>query len=593
MGKQGLRFRLFVGGIIIIVVPYVFSGVFSSRKASGELERYAKNQAELISSGLAHSINLFMEEQVRLVQGLAANFRNFGGMDIRFYAGTDMDALSLRRLNQTLHRTIRGLGDHVESIFLGDRNGVLFAGVLQDESAPFSGISTADADFFKAVSSSAAPFIGPAHVSDISGAPAVVFHAPLTDKSGGFAGVIGLSMTLAPIEKLVKGTKIGDTGYAYLADRTGLILVHPADEFAMHLNISRQSGMETLWAAMRSGRSGVREYVFQDVEKIAGFAPVAATSWTVAATQDKREYMTAMKSILDFNLLLGALFLIVVLSAAAVFSNALVASIKTVAGGVKQGAADLTRLADQIAAAGASLADRSAEQSSRTRHAEDLFESISRTTKENAGHADASDAAMKKTVDMVKACGGDMEELMENMRRVSEKSGKTVAIIDAIDDISFQTNLLALNAAVEAARAGASGAGFAVVAEEVRRLAARASGATENISQLIEENVVNVNANLQLLDKTRKSYQHVLARMAGAGETIAAIAEGVREQARDVERSRDAVRELENIAGENAADAEEFAAAAGEMSAQARQMTRAVERLVSLIGERAGRTATA
>ncbi|PNG62154.1 methyl-accepting chemotaxis protein, partial [Vibrio vulnificus] len=71
------------------------------------------------------------------------------------------------------------------------------------------------------------------------------------------------------------------------------------------------------------------------------------------------------------------------------------------------------------------------------------------------------------------------------MSSINESARKIADIIGVIDGIAFQTNILALNAAIQASMAGDAGRGFAVVAEEVRSLAQRTAGATEEIQQLI------------------------------------------------------------------------------------------------------------
>ena len=80
----------------------------------------------------------------------------------------------------------------------------------------------------------------------------------------------------------------------------------------------------------------------------------------------------------------------------------------------------------------------------------------------------------------------DMSTSMEEIRKSSDDIAK---IIKVLDEIAFQTNILALNAAVEAARAGEAGAGFAVVAEEVRNLAQRSADAAKDTASIIDKNI--------------------------------------------------------------------------------------------------------
>ena len=114
----------------------------------------------------------------------------------------------------------------------------------------------------------------------------------------------------------------------------------------------------------------------------------------------------------------------------------------------------------------------------RTSDAKGEFAGFNQKSREGEG-------ILHKVQDDVDTCKDDVEEAAKLVQLLSQRAEEIVNIIDVIDDIAEQTNLLALNASIEAARAGEQGQGFAVVAEEVRKLAARSSTATTSITDLL------------------------------------------------------------------------------------------------------------
>ncbi len=216
------------------------------------------------------------------------------------------------------------------------------------------------------------------------------------------------------------------------------------------------------------------------------------------------------------------------------------------------------------------------------------------TTESNRATSAARDGALKvnaasKGMNSIRAKVGLSAEKVKEMGARSEQIG---VIVDAIDDIAGQTNLLALNAAIEAARAGEQGKGFAVVADEVRKLAERASASTKEIAGLVQSIQKTVAEAVKAMNDGASEVETGVVLANQAGEALDAILNAAESVAREAEKASKASdrmitasTQLVSSMDSVSAVVEENTAATEEMSAASSEVSESIESIAAISEE--------
>ena len=200
-------------------------------------------------------------------------------------------------------------------------------------------------------------------------------------------------------------------------------------------------------------------------------------------------------------------------------------------------------------------------------------------------------AAMAETVSNVNGIAGLIRESGASVEMLDTSSKKIGGIVQVIKEIADQTNLLALNAAIEAARAGEQGRGFAVVADEVRKLAERTSKATEEIAGLIGDIQAQIGGTVTGMQRANEQTTQSLALVGGTESALRSVGGESGEVAQNVQSIADAIREQDAAIHQVASNIEKIAQMTEENSAAAAAAAETAAGLDELAGRLRGAVA--
>jgi methyl-accepting chemotaxis protein len=237
----------------------------------------------------------------------------------------------------------------------------------------------------------------------------------------------------------------------------------------------------------------------------------------------------------------------------------------------------------QVSTASQSMADGASRQAASLEESSASLHEMASMTSRNSESAQAAKGLAAEARATADAGTRDMTAMREAMTAIKSSSSEISKIIKTIDEIAFQTNILALNAAVEAARAGEAGAGFAVVAEEVRNLAQRSAQAAKETAAKIADASAKSEQGATISAQVAASLDKIVERIRQLDEMVGGIAQASTEQSEGIGQLNQAVAGMDKITQSNAALAQQSASSAEEMKAQSAQVKGAVNDLLRMV----------
>jgi len=439
----------------------------------------------------------------------------------------------------------------------------------------------------------------------------ITAYKPLMDKEGQVIGVLFVGCSeqeaYARIRETIMEIKVGQTGYVYVLGGTGdnkgrYIISHNGERDGESIyTVEDATGRRFIEDMVRDstaapGEVGMTYYEWQNAgyaeprTKIVKYLYFEPWDWIIGVGSYQDEFLCASREVGAGINWLTTLILSITGIAALLsigvwlwMGNKLTKRVRSIVQALQTSSDETSGAAGTVSDSSEEVAKAASETAASVEETTSALEEIAnhaRSTSEASGDAQRSAGTAREATDR---CSGEMERMTAAMRELEASSGDIGKIVKTIDEIAFQTNLLALNAAVEAARAGEAGAGFAIVADEVRSLAQRSAAAARETGDKINRSIEQTHSGVGISSEVAKSLAEITENIHTTHDTVTRISTSATEQTASIEQISTAMHQIDAATQSTAAGAEEASSASHELGTQVSSLKRAVEDLNQMV----------